>query len=142
MQFFPPKTESGITGLENTIAKLKPLNPLFTDFTWGAGGSTSDLTVELCVKAIQKFQLNPNMHLTCTNMELDKIRTALDKCVQEGITNVLALRGDPPLGEEKWIATEGGFTCALDLVRHMRSAHGNHFSISVAGAIISICIII
>lgn len=122
-----------MTALDNVIAKLKPLNPLFTDFTWGAGGSTSDLTVELCQKSIDKFNLNPNMHLTCTNMEMDKIKVALEKCTETGMTNVLALRGDPPLGQEKWTATEGGFTCALDLVRYIRSEYGDKFSVSVAG---------
>lgn len=91
------------------------------------------MTVELCQKSIEKFGLNPNMHLTCTNMEMDKIKVALEKCIEHGMTNVLALRGDPPLGQEKWTATEGGFTCGLDLVRYIRSEYGDRFSLSVAG---------
>ena len=133
LQFFPPKTEAGIVSLENVISKLSHVNPLFTDFTWGAGGSTSDLTVELCIKSVEKFNLNPNMHLTCTNMEMEKIRVALEKCSEAGITNVLALRGDPPLGQQQWTATDGGLTCGLDLVRYIRSQYGDRFCVSVAG---------
>ncbi|CAN0314060.1 unnamed protein product, partial [Hapterophycus canaliculatus] len=54
--------------------------------------------------------------------------------VQEnGIRNIVALRGDPPAGSETWEATEGGFACALDLVKYMRKNHGDYFGISVAG---------
>ncbi len=98
-EFFPPKTEVGIKHLFNAIENLKVFNPKFVDFTWGAGGSTSDLTVDLCERAKTQCGLVPNMHLTCTNMETEKIDVALARCKQAGITNVLALRGDPPVGQ-------------------------------------------
>merc|ERR1711957_327993 len=58
---------------------------------------------------------------------------ALDACKKVGIRNIVALRGDAPRGQETWTATEGGFSCALDLVKYMRSKYGDYFSISVAG---------
>merc|ERR1719362_2339851 len=58
---------------------------------------------------------------------------ALKECKKVGVRNIVALRGDPPRGQEKWEATEGGFTCALDLVKYIRAEHGDYFSISVAG---------
>merc|ERR1719401_965500 len=73
------------------------------------------------------------MHLTCTNMESAKVDTALADCKKFGIRNIVALRGDAPRGQEKWEATEGGFACALDLVKHMRTKYGDYFCISVAG---------
>lgn len=133
VEFFPPKTQAGLDSLDKVIEKLKHLDPLFTDFTWGAGGSTSELTVDLCVKAKEQFGLNPNMHLTCTNMEVEKIHSALAKCKEAGITNILALRGDPPLGQERWTATDGGFSCALDLIGYIKRDYGDYFSISCAG---------
>lgn len=133
IEFFPPKTEAGLTSLSSVIAKLKTKSPIFADYTWGAGGSTSDLTVQLCLDAKEKHGLNPNMHLTCTNMDLAKVDTALAQCKEAGITNILALRGDPPAGQDKWEATEGGLTCALDLVRYIKKHHDEYFSISVAG---------
>lgn len=66
-------------------------------------------------------------------MESEKITKALQGAEEGGITNLLALRGDPPKGEEKWEATEGGFTCALDLVRHIKKTCGDKFGLSVAG---------
>ena len=57
------------------------------------------------------------MHLTCTNMPVEKIDHALQTIKSNGIQNVLALRGDPPHGQDKFVQVEGGFACALDLVR-------------------------
>jgi methylenetetrahydrofolate reductase (NADPH) len=57
------------------------------------------------------------MHLTCTNMPVEKIDDALEKVKAAGIQNILALRGDPPKGQETFVKVEGGFASALDLVR-------------------------
>lgn len=107
--------------------------PLFVDFTWGAGGSTSDLTLELTTLSQKEYGLQANMHLTCTNMEKSKIDGALAGAKAAGVRNIVALRGDPPHGQESWSACEGGFSCALDLVNYIRAQHGDFFGISVAG---------
>ncbi len=73
------------------------------------------------------------MHLTCTNMPVDKLEAALQHCKTAGIRNILALRGDPPHGEEHFTQVEGGFACALDLVRYIREHHGDYFGICVSG---------
>jgi len=122
-----------VASLRNVISTLKAYQPEFLDFTWGAGGSTSDLTFELCKMTKEEFGENPNMHLTCTNMDAAKIDIALESCKKVGITNILALRGDPPVGQEKWEVAEGGFKCALDLTRYIREKHGDYFCVSVAG---------
>lgn len=133
VEFFPPKTEAGVTSLYNLAEKMKAFNPKFADVTWGAGGTTSDLTLELCANLKAKSGLNPNMHLTCTNMEKQKVIDALKGCKEVGITNIVALRGDPPAGQAAWEAVEGGFNCALDLVKFIRQEHGDYFCLSVAG---------
>ena len=133
VEFFPPKTPEGVETLFKVLAKLKPYNPVFADFTWGAGGSTSDLTMELCIRAKKEFGVIPNMHLTCTNVDKIKIDAALEQCKSEGITNILALRGDPPAGQDKWEASDLAFTCALDLVKYIRAEHGDLFNLTVAG---------
>lgn len=107
--------------------------PLFADFTWGAGGSTSEITLELATLCQNQYGMVANMHLTCTNMPADKVREALDGCKAVGIRNIVALRGDPPKGQEQWAVTEGGFACALDLVRYIRANYGDYFCIAVAG---------
>ena len=89
------------------------------------------------------------MHLTCTNMPKEKVDIALRVCVlsvrflcrtdkkQEakihGCRNILALRGDPPAGQDEWKATEDGFVHGIDLVRHIRKNYGDYFEIAVAG---------
>lgn len=69
------------------------MNPLFVDITWGAGGSTADLTLELSANFQKLCCVETQMHLTCTNMHKDKIIDALKKCKEVGIQNILALRG-------------------------------------------------
>ena len=132
-EYFPPKTAEGVANLKKRIVRMKGLGPMFTDFTWGAGGSTSELTLQLTSAAKNEFGCVANMHLTCTNQKTDTAGEALAACKKLGVRNVVALRGDPPRGQEHWTATEGGFHSALDLVRFMRNQHGDYFCISVAG---------
>jgi methylenetetrahydrofolate reductase (NADPH) len=113
------------------------LKPLFTDMTWGAGGSTADISLDLGLYA-QKTGHVSNLHLTCTNLQGDAdpkqaIYNTLKTAYEGGIRNIVALRGDPPAGQEEWTASEGGFTCALDLVVFIKEKFGNDFGISVAG---------
>merc|ERR1712226_756741 len=99
----------------------------------GAGGSTSDLTMAMSTNWKKLFGVEVNMHLTCTNITASSVKQALVEAKENGITSIVALRGDPPQGEEKWKSVEGGFNCALDLVKFIRKEHGDHFSLSVAG---------
>jgi methylenetetrahydrofolate reductase (NADPH) len=106
--------------------------PLFIDVTWGAGGSTSELTSEICINAYKYTRLEPQMHITCTNMPKDKLDKALKDIKATGMRNILALRGDPPRGEQ-WQKIEGGFAHASDLVAYVRQEHKDWFCIGVAG---------
>merc|ERR1719207_88711 len=72
---------------------------MWVDVTWGAGGSTADKTLEICINALKYHGLDVMMHLTCTNMEKEALHRALTTCKENGICNILALRGDPPAGE-------------------------------------------
>ncbi len=113
------------------------INPLFSDVTWGAGGSTAELTLDIAQQLRESGHV-ANMHMTCTNMEKDgdpkkAVHDALQTAKDKGIMNIVALRGDPAHGQEEWTAAEGGFTCALDLVEYIRENFGSDFGISVAG---------
>ncbi|KAG1219178.1 hypothetical protein G6F35_007703 [Rhizopus arrhizus] len=112
---------------------MSQLQPEFISCTWGAGGSTHERTLELCSTAQSVHGLDTLMHLTCTNMEKDKIDVALKEAKTNGIQNILALRGDPPRGAEYWTPVDNHFTHAIDLVKYIRQTYGNHFSIGVAG---------
>lgn len=132
-EFFPPKTGAGVTNLFSRIQRMSALEPGFIDVTWGAGGSTAQLTLDICSEAKKYTQSEVMMHITCTGMTKDAIREALNKARDNGIRNILALRGDPTRGAEQWEPCEGGFQHASDLVRYIRSEFGDFFGIAVAG---------
>jgi len=138
LEYFPPRTEAGVKNLHSRMDRMRDnLQPLFTDMTWGAGGSTAELSLELA-KHLQTTGHVSNMHLTCTNMSKNgdpvaAVHDALQSAHDAGIRNIVALRGDPPAGEEEWTAVEGGFSCALDLVKYIRKQFGQEFGIAVAG---------
>lgn len=133
VEFYPYKTTEGVYNLFDRCDRFADTAPLFADITWGAGGSTSDMSLEIASALQNYICLETQMHLTCTNMHKHQFADALVKCKEQGIQNILALRGDPPRGEEKWEAVEGGFSNAADLVKFIREEHGDHFAICVAG---------
>jgi methylenetetrahydrofolate reductase (NADPH) len=132
-EFFPPKTAQGVQNLYDRMDKMHGLGPSFIDITWGAGGRLAQLTCEMVQVAQSVYGLETCMHLTCTDMGEEKVKDALKNAYNAGCTNILALRGDPPREEEKWVATEDGFQYAKDLVKYIRNTYGNHFDIGVAG---------
>lgn len=73
------------------------------------------------------------LHLTCTNVEKKSLDETLETAKRVGIKNILALRGDPPRGEEYWVAADDRFQHATDLVRYIREYHADYFCIGVAG---------
>lgn len=121
-EFFPPKTDDGVENLFERMERMVAHGPSFCDITWGAGGSTADLTLEIVNRMQNMVCVESMMHLTCTNMPVEKIDHALDTIKANGIQNVLALRGDPPHGQDKFVQVEGGFACALDLVKFLTFA--------------------
>ena len=77
-EYFPPKTKIGQQNLYIKIDKMLKSQPLFVDLTWGAGGSTSDLTLEMASKIQNYLCVETQMHLTCTNMNKQKVIDALN----------------------------------------------------------------
>ncbi|MBV8085211.1 MAG: methylenetetrahydrofolate reductase [NAD(P)H] [Chloroflexi bacterium] len=122
-EFFPPKTPEGVAALYRTVEHdLKPLGPTFVSVTYGAGGSTQDLTVELVSNIKHQLGLETMCHLTCVGHSSTEIAGLLDRLRDAGIENVLPLRGDPPRGQDNFVRPEGGFGYAQELVRFIRSA--------------------
>ncbi len=120
-EFFPPKTPEGERNLYDALAELKPLDPAYVSVTYGAGGSTRDKTIEIVSKIKQEYGLEAMAHFTCVNATVEDLRSTLDEMVGVGIDNVLALRGDPPQGQEEWTKTEGGLEYSRELVEMIRS---------------------
>lgn len=130
-EFFPPKNEVGFATLYKTIGELHPLHPSYVSVTYGAGGSTREKTVDLVERIQTELKIRAMAHLTCVGHTADEIGGILDDLWNAGIRNVLALRGDPPAGQMNFVATEGGFSYANELVAYIKSK--KDFCIGVAG---------
>lgn len=119
-EFFPPKTDEGAANLLKTLGELAPLDPGFVSVTYGAGGSTRDRTLEL-VSVIKKTTgIEAMAHLTCVGHTREELAEVIHHLLAAGIENILALRGDPPLGQTTFQSVPGGFRYAADLVRFIR----------------------
>lgn len=130
-EFFPPKTDVGEQRLWQTLRELEALRPTFASVTYGAGGSTRDRTVRLTARMAADTTLTPVAHLTCVGATVDDLHGVVAQYADAGVTNILALRGDPPGGPgSPWTSTPGGLDRAIDLVRLVTSL-GN-FSVGVA----------
>ena len=130
-EFFPPKTDEGDrTLLEKQIPALLATRPDFCSVTYGAGGSTREKTLMIVDRIQREHKLTALAHLTCVNHTQAEVRALLEKFRALGCKNILALRGDPPGGEE-FKATLNGFEFSSELVKFIRSA--GDFSIGVAG---------
>ncbi|RYH26319.1 5,10-methylenetetrahydrofolate reductase [archaeon] len=132
-EFFPPKTEAGVENLYLRMDRMTALQPIFVDVTWGAGGCTKELTMAICEYTQTYFGVDVLMHLTCTQLSIDKLKRILAAAKEAGIQNVLALRGDPPKGSLAWEPVSGGCEHAIDLVKLIRKEYGDFFCIGVAG---------
>jgi methylenetetrahydrofolate reductase (NADPH) len=129
-EFFPPKTEAGYSALYRTIAELKRLDPGFVSVTWGAGGSTRRRTVDLVTQIQREVGVTAMAHMTCVGSPREHLEETLEHLEREGLENVLALRGDPPRGQERFEPVPGGFGYACDLTAFIRS----RFAFCVGGA--------
>ena len=129
-EFFPPKTDKGEQNLFNALEELKRLEPSFVSVTYGAGGSTRTKTLEIVQRIQRDFGLEAMAHFTCVGATVQELRTVLDQMRDAGIQNVLALRGDPPQGQEEWTKTEGGLEYSHELVQLLDS----DYDFAVGGA--------
>lgn len=129
-EFFPPKTEQGVESLFRAVDQLTAFQPDFVSVTYGAGGNTRDTTVRVVSRIGAETELLPLCHVTCVAQTKEEIHNVLVQLENERIDNVLALRGDPPQGEDRFVPPEGGFDYSSDLVAHVRE----NFDFGIAGA--------
>ncbi|MFZ4574092.1 MAG: methylenetetrahydrofolate reductase [NAD(P)H] [Phycisphaerales bacterium] len=139
-EFFPPKSDDAAQELYTSISELEPLSPSFVSVTYGAGGSTRELTNDLVVRLRTTTALNPAPHLTCVNHDEAEIDAILRRYAQAGISNIMALRGDLPRNLAPDANPWRSFRRAAELVKFIRgyTTRGPHpdprgFGIAVAG---------
>jgi methylenetetrahydrofolate reductase (NADPH) len=139
-EFSPPRTAADAEALFDNIARLETLKPSFVSVTYGAGGSTRQLTHDLVVRLKQTTTLDPIPHLTCVCQSEQEIGEILTKYAQAGVSNTLALGGDPPRDRPTYDRKSDAFQYAAQLVTFIRrfnesSVHPDSrgFGIGVAG---------
>lgn len=120
-EFFPPKTEASTQDLFASISELQPCAPSFVSVTYGAGGSTRNLTHDLVMRLKQETALDPIPHLTCVGHSQKEIAWILERYTWAGVGNILALRGDAPGGAAGYPHGNDTFPHAADLVRFIRN---------------------
>ena len=131
IELFPPKTSEGVEKLFETVEQLKRLNPVFFSMTFGAGGSTRNLTVELCNRLKNRVGVETMCHLNIIGQSRQETRENLARIKAAGIYNLLALRGDPPKNQPDFKPHPDGFNSSLDLIQEARK--DPWFSIAVTG---------
>jgi methylenetetrahydrofolate reductase (NADPH) len=119
-EFFPPKNDAGVQGLFETLHSLRPLGPSYVSVTWGAGGSSRGRTLEMVTRIKRETEIEAMAHLTCVGASRKELEEQLAVICDAGITNVLALRGDPPRGQREFIIHPEGLAHASDLVQLAR----------------------
>ncbi|MFC3616255.1 methylenetetrahydrofolate reductase [NAD(P)H] [Lutimaribacter marinistellae] len=115
-EFFPPQTLEASFRLWDTVHTLSPLGPRFVSVTYGAGGTTRELTREAVATLHKTSGLNVAAHLTCVRATRDETLGIADTFAQAGVTDIVALRGDPPKGEGEFRPHPGGFSNSVELI--------------------------
>lgn len=136
-EVFPPKTEAGMKSLRRVVPELIDLAPSFMTVTYGALGSTRERTLEIASLIKNHYGLETACHLTCVGSSRAELDQILADIRAENIENIVALRGDPPKGEDTFVPPPDGYAHGNELVEHIRrfgsEQAGKHFGVAVAG---------
>lgn len=131
-ELFPPRKEADRQTLYDNVQRLMEFLPAYFTCTYGAGGSSQGLTLEVLREVRRITGLPVASHLTCVGLTTDQLQQYLADAKQAGTDYIVALRGDPPKGSESFEATDGGLRYANELVELIRSGD-TEFGIAVAG---------
>ena len=121
LEFFPPKNIEGTFRLWDTVQVLAPLNPRFVSVTYGAGGTTRDLTRDVVATLHKHSGLRTAAHLTCVEATRDETREIVRGFAEAGVKDIVALRGDPPKGANGFTPHPEGFANSVELIESLAS---------------------
>ena len=115
-EFFPPKSLEASFRLWDTVQTLAPLDPRFVSVTYGAGGTTRELTREAVSTLHKSSGLNVAAHLTCVEPTRSETLDIADSFAAAGVHEIVALRGDPPKGAGAFEPHPDGFANSCELI--------------------------
>ncbi|RMD91306.1 MAG: methylenetetrahydrofolate reductase [NAD(P)H] [Alphaproteobacteria bacterium] len=128
-EFFPPQSLEASFRLWETVRALAPLRPDFVSVTYGAGGTTRDLTHEAVETIHRHYGLNVAAHLTCVNASRAETMAIAERYARAGVTEIVALRGDPPKGEGRFVPHPEGFASSIELVEALAATGKFHIRV-------------
>ncbi|MFD0911595.1 methylenetetrahydrofolate reductase [NAD(P)H] [Ruegeria arenilitoris] len=128
-EFFPPQTLEASFRLWDTVQTLAPLAPRFVSVTYGAGGTTRELTRDAVATLHKSSGLKVAAHLTCVDASRSETLAIADSFAAAGVTDIVALRGDPPKGQERFVPHPDGFAHSVELIAAL--AESGSFTIRV-----------
>lgn len=120
-EIFPPKMDTPLETIYDTLDQFKGLKPDYISVTYGAGGSQKDRTVEIASKIKSGYEIECMAHFTCVGHSEEEVDTLLDSLHEHGLENVLALRGDPPLNQPDFDFSKNVYMYANELINHIKS---------------------
>lgn len=129
-EFFPPKSDAAAETLWSAIKRLEPLRPEYVSVTYGAGGTTRERTHSTVTRIARETSMAPAAHLTCVGSSRAEIDEIAKEYLDAGVTHIVALRGDPPEGSNRYEPHPDGYAYASDLVAGLKRV--GDFEISVA----------
>lgn len=115
-EFFPPKSLEASFRLWDTVQVLAPMSPRFVSVTYGAGGTTRELTRDAVATLHKSSGLNVAAHLTCVNASRAETLEIADQFAEAGVNEIVALRGDPPKGAGQFAPHADGFANSVELI--------------------------
>lgn len=128
-EFFPPQSIEASFRLWDTLGKLAPLSPEFVSVTYGAGGTTRDLTHDAVKTIHANYGVAVAAHLTCVNATREETLAIADSYAEAGVTEIVALRGDPPKGAGKFTPHPEGFANSVELVEALAKTGKFHLRV-------------
>ena len=128
-EFFPPQSIEASFRLWDTLGKLAPLSPEFVSVTYGAGGTTRDLTHDAVKTIHANYGVAVAAHLTCVNATREETLAIADSYAEAGVTDIVALRGDPPKGAGKFTPHPEGFASSVELVEALAKTGKFHLRV-------------
>ncbi|HOQ36329.1 MAG TPA: methylenetetrahydrofolate reductase [NAD(P)H] [Acetivibrio sp.] len=120
-EIFPPKLETPLESIFDTLEQFKELKPDFISVTYGAGGSAKDRTIEIASKIKNEYYIESMAHFTCVGHSKSEIDSLLEELHANNLENILALRGDPPAKQPDFDFSKNVYRYASELVRHIRN---------------------